>query len=108
MFKFLKNLIPVSRKRYEKEKIVYLKDVKRIEELQDLIKRKNDIINDLSRVLDDRNIEINRKKVEIDRLEKQIEFSSDSLEKERERYSEILKTFVDFINKQEDQVKAVG
>lgn len=101
MFKFLKNLIPVSRKRYEKEKAEYLKNVKQIEQLKVLIERRNDTINDLSRALD-------YKKVEIDKLEKQIEFSSDSLEKERERYSEILKTFVDFINKQEYQVKAVG
>ena len=102
MFKFLKNLIPVSRKKYEKEKAEYLKDVKQIEPLKALVERRNDTINDLSNALDD-------KKAEIDRLEKQIEFSSDLLEKERERYSEIFKTFVDFINKQEeDQVKAVG
>lgn len=107
MFKILKNLIPVSRKRYEKEKAEYLKDVKQIEPLKVLIERRNDTINDLSRALDE-------KKEEIDRLEKQIEFSSDSLEKERERYSELFKTFIDFINKQEeyqveeDQVKAVG
>lgn len=102
MFKFLKNLIPVSRKRYEKEKAEYLKDVKQIEQLKVLIERRNEIINDLSRALD-------YKKEEIDRLEKQIEFSSDSLEKERERYSELFKTFIDFINNQEeDQVKAVG
>lgn len=102
MFKFFKNLIPVSRKIYEKEKKEYLKDIERIEFLEGLIKEDEETIEILDGLLTDKNIEINR-------LELKVETLSNFLEKERERNSDLFKILVDLINNQEEnQVKAVG
>lgn len=78
MFEFLKNLIPISRKRYNRDQEGLLVDVKRLEDkkfkLENTIKENNSVI----RALDDL---LNYKDAEIEILKRKISWSSEMLEK---------------------------
>ncbi|GAA0104072.1 hypothetical protein UT300013_06940 [Paraclostridium sordellii] len=113
MFEFLKNLIPVSRKRYNRE-VEYLKaDIKRLENkaenllkdkefIKGLMKEDNGTIDLLEWLLEEKNTEINR-------LDTENETISKFLQEERQRNADLFKQLMDFIDKQEgSQVKAVG
>lgn len=113
MFKFLRNLVPVSRKRYNRE-IEYLKaDIKLLENkaeklikdkdfIKGLMKEDNGTIALLEWLLEEKNIEINR-------LDTENETISKFLQEERQRNADMFKQLMDFIDKQEgSQVKAVG
>ena len=113
MFKFIKNLIPVSRKRYNRE-VEYLKaDIKLLENkaeklikdkefIKGLMKEDNGTINLLEDILDGKNREINRLDIENETISK-------FLQEERQRNADMFKQLMDFIDKQEgSQVKAVG
>ncbi|CEK35427.1 hypothetical protein UMC2_23831 [[Clostridium] sordellii] len=113
MFKFIKNLIPVSRKRYNRE-VEYLKaDIKRLENkaenllkdkefIKGLMKEDNGTIDLLEWLLEEKNTEINR-------LDTENETISKFLQEERQRNADMFKQLIDFIDEQEgSQVKAVG
>ena len=78
MFKFLNNLIPVSRKRYNRHQEGLLVDIKRLEDkkfkLENTIKENNSVI----RALDDL---LNYKDAEIEILKRKVTWSSELLEK---------------------------
>ncbi|CEJ74249.1 hypothetical protein JGS6364_00421 [[Clostridium] sordellii] len=78
MFEFLKNLIPVSRKRYNRDQEGLLVDVKRLEDkkfkLENTIKENNSVIKSLDELLKYKNSEI-----EI--LKRKVSWSSELLEK---------------------------
>lgn len=78
MFKFLNNLIPVSRKRYNRYQEGLLMDIKRLEDkkfkLENTIKENNSVI----RALDDL---LNYKDAEIEILKRKVKWSSEMLEK---------------------------
>ena len=113
MFKFIKNLIPVSRKRYNRE-VEYLKaDIKRLENkaenllkdkefIKGLMKEDKGTIDLLEWLLEEKNTEINR-------LDTENETISKFLQEERQRNEDLFKQLMDFIDKKEgNQVKAVG
>ncbi|TAN64084.1 hypothetical protein WS9_014950 [Paraclostridium sordellii 8483] len=113
MFKFIKNLIPVSRKRYIRETEFLKADINVLENkvenllkdkefIKGLMKEDNGTINLLEDILDGKNIEINK-------LELKNETTSKFLQEERQRNADMFKQLMDFIDKQEgSQVKAVG
>ncbi|MBS6025886.1 MAG: hypothetical protein KIB00_17575 [Paeniclostridium sordellii] len=102
MFKFIKNLIPVSRKRYKRDTRYYLKDVETMEFFKGLIKEDKETIDLLEAILEGKNREISR-------LELKNETLSKFLEEERKRNADMFKTLMDSLDKQEgSQVKAVG
>ncbi|TAN66809.1 hypothetical protein WS9_009525, partial [Paraclostridium sordellii 8483] len=105
MFKFIKNLIPVSRKRYNRE-IEYLKaDIKRLENkaenllkdkefIKGLMKEDKGTIDLLEWLLEEKNTEINR-------LDTENETISKFLQEERQKNADLFKQLMDFIDKQE-------
>lgn len=113
MFKFIKNLIPVSRKRYNREVEFFKADIKILENKVDnvqkdkefikgLMKEDKETIDLLEDILDGKNTEINRLDIENETISK-------FLQEERQRNTDMFKEFMDFIDKQEgSKVKAVG
>lgn len=113
MFKFINNLIPISRKRYKRELGLLKADIlvleNKIDNLQKdkefikgLMKEDKETIDLLEDILGGKNREINR-------LELKNETTSKFLQEERQRNADLFKQLMDFIDKQEgSQVKAVG
>lgn len=113
MFKFIKNLIPVSRKRYNREIECLKADIKRLENkaenllkdkefIKGLMKEDKETIDLLEWLLEEKNTEINR-------LDTENETISKFLQEERQRNVDMFKQLMDFIDKQEgSKVKAVG
>ncbi|CEK35740.1 MAG: hypothetical protein KIB00_17465 [Paeniclostridium sordellii] len=113
MFKFINNLIPISRKRYKREVGLLKADIlvleNKIDNLQKdkefikgLMKEDKETIDLLEDILGGKNREINR-------LELKNETTSKFLQEERQRNADLFKQLMDFIDKQEgSQVKAVG
>lgn len=113
MFKFINNLIPISRKRYKREVGLLKADILVLENKVDNLQKDKEFIKGLMNedkgtidlledILDGKNREINR-------LELKNETTSKFLQEERQRNADLFKQLMDFIDKQEgSQVKAVG
>ena len=113
MFKFINNLIPISRKRYKRELGLLKADILVLENKIDNLQKDKEFIKGLMKedkgTIDLLEWLLEEKNTEINRLDTENETISKFLQEERQRNADLFKQLMDFIDKQEgSQVKAVG
>lgn len=102
MFKFLKNLIPVSRKRYDRDQEGLLTDIKKIETKNANQLRK---LKEQERKIEKMNTLESKNKT----LSLTNEYLQGFLDKEQKKNENMLKTLIEYVKeKDEKQIKAVG